>query len=1063
MVNRIRLKACRATKRALSRWAEYVFCHSLLAISSVLIAAAGNVPAAQKPRALQSVQQIRHLTADALSQLPEAHIRGVVTYYDPVVPNLFVQDGTGGIWVDLRGLNLHPPHPGQLLDLHGFAAPGFTPYISKPQWTILGASGPPKPIHVNYEQARTGVFDSQWVEMEGVVRSFIQEAEGHVLVIDVATPNGAFKVRVPGYQLPFPMQLVDAKVRFRGVCGTAFNRRNQIVAIHLFLPGMENAQVIDPAPADPFNVAITPIANIGRFSVDLSDIRRIKVKGTVTASFPQHGLFLMDSTGGLYAETQDGTPLGPGDEVEVIGFPASGSYTPVLKSATVRPTKRHQDVTPAAVTGRMALKGGYDAQLVTISGIVRGYHQHLNLYAPVIETDDHVAFEASLRNRPEGEWLGAIGTRVQLTGVCSVKSDENGNPSEFQIVLRTPSDSKILDSPPWLNAERGVLLLCVCALFTLAVAAWVFVLRRRVSRQTEIIRLKLENEAALEERYRRIFERNLTGLYIAGNDGNIIDCNDSCANILGFVDRAELLKHRQEASKVARQFLEEDAGVNQAGRQIVNAEHRFQRRDGSWGWVLSNIRHIQPKNDSENVIEGGLVDITDRKSAEERIQSLAYYDALTGLPNRILLQDRLAKALAGAKRHKDKVAVLFLDLDRFKNINDSLGHSYGDLLLQELATRLQTWAREQDTVARLGGDEFIVVLSSIHGTADAAISAERIAKAIGTEFTLQDRVINVTCSIGISMFPEHGEDVETLIKHADAAMYSAKEVGRNTFRFFTEGMNAEVLERLTLETSLRSAIEKQQLHLVYQPQFDAVTGAITCFEALVRWQHPEHGLVPPEKFISIAENSGMIVRIGEWVLKTACAEAKGWHSELGSPVPVAVNVSAVQFRQDGFCEMVKCALQETGLDPHFLELELTESLLVSNEDVMFEVLGELQAMGLRLAIDDFGTGYSSLNYLKRLPVTKLKIDKTFIEDLSAGSDDTAITTAIINMAKCLKLKVTAEGVEEEAQLLFLRNHGCDEVQGYLFGLPLTKAEAIARIKGCAALAHAASSGGTNIR
>jgi diguanylate cyclase (GGDEF)-like protein len=404
------------------------------------------------------------------------------------------------------------------------------------------------------------------------------------------------------------------------------------------------------------------------------------------------------------------------------------------------------------------------------------------------------------------------------------------------------------------------------------------------------------------------------------------------------------------------------------------------------------------------------------------------------------LQDRLAKALASAKRHKDKVGVLFLDLDRFKNINDSLGHSQGDLLLQELAIRLQTWAREQDTVARLGGDEFIVVLSSIKEAADAAVAAERVAHSISKEFNLRGRVLNITCSIGISMYPDHGEDPETLIKNADAAMYCSKEGGRNTFRYFTKEMNTEVLERLTLESSLHTALEKQQLYLMYQPQIDVATGRITCCEALVRWQHPDHGLVPPDRFIGIAENSGMIVPIGEWVLRTACAQAKVWQQEKDKAVPVAVNVSAVQFRQEGFCDMIKAALQDTGLDPRYLELELTESLLLSNEDVMFEVLGELQKMGVKLAIDDFGTGYSSLNYLKRIPVTKLKIDRTFIQDLAEGSDDAAITTAIINMAKCLKLKVTAEGVERQAQLSQLRKYGCDEAQGYFFGQPLSATE-----------------------
>lgn len=984
-----------------------------------------------------SVRQIRHLKPDALLNSPEVHLRGVVTYYDSVGPNLFVQDATGGIWVDLRGLSGDRPRPGQVLDITGIAASGFTPYISKPKWRVLGTASAPKPIHLSFGQASTGSFDGRWVEMDGVVRSFVQEAEGDVLVIDVATPTGSFKVRTPGYRAAFPMQLVDANVRFRGVCGAAFNRRHQLVSIHLLTPSVNDFDVLEPAPVDPFEVDISPIGKVRQFSADVADVHRVKVVGTVTARFPQRGLYLMDATGGLYVDTQDGTPARPGDEVEVIGFPSAGSYTPILKSASVRGSAKHREIAPADVTARQALKGGYDAQLVRIRGTVRGHRQHLNSYALVLESDDHVTFEAALSTPSEQKWMAPLGSKVVVTGVCSVRADENGNPLDFEIVLRTPDDIRVTAYPPWLTAEKAFGVVSLLAALTLAIAAWVFILRKRVREQTRVIELKLQNELALEERYRRIFERNVTGLYIADQSGTIKDCNEAFARILGFSNRADLLQRHAEAELLVNVFYDHlrDSGFGRE-KEITNAEHRLRRMDGSWGWVLSNAKHLE-QADGSAIIEGALVDITDRKTAEERIQFLAYYDSLTGLPNRTLLKDRLAKALAGAKRHREKLAVLFLDLDRFKYINDSLGHSYGDLLLQELSTRLQTWSREQDTIARLGGDEFVVILTSIKEVADAAIAAERIINAVKKEFVLRGQVLNVTCSIGISMFPDHGEDVETLIKNADAAMYCSKDEGGNNFRFFSEEMNAQVSERLTLENSLHMALEKQQFFLMYQPEIDVLTGTVTACEALLRWKHPELGMVPPDKFIKIAENSGLIIPIGEWVLRTACAEAKLWQKDSAIVVPVAVNVSAVQFRQDGFAHMVSRVLHDTGLNPELLELELTESLLLSNEDVMFQVLGQLQAMGLRLAIDDFGTGYSSLSYLKQFPVSKLKIDRSFIRDLGTNDDDdAAITAAIINMAKCLNLKVTAEGVENEAQLSLLRRHCCDEVQGYLFSKPV---------------------------
>jgi diguanylate cyclase (GGDEF)-like protein len=463
-------------------------------------------------------------------------------------------------------------------------------------------------------------------------------------------------------------------------------------------------------------------------------------------------------------------------------------------------------------------------------------------------------------------------------------------------------------------------------------------------------------------------------------------------------------------------------------------------------WFSANVRAVS-KDGVLVGYEGTNEDITARRVAEDRVQYLAYYDALTGLPNRSLLQDRLTKALAGARRYKHKVALLFLDLDRFKDINDSLGHSVGDILLQQVAERLEKWGREQDTVARLGGDEFLITLTQVKDLVDVAVAVERLMDAMTAAFIIQGHSLNVGCSIGVSMFPEHGTDCETLIRNADAAMYGAKDSGRNSFRFFAEDMNVQAIERLNLENNLRLALGKRELFLVYQPQMEVATGRITGLEALLRWQHPDFGLVPPDKFIRIAENSGLIVSIGEWVLRTACSQARKWQDEGLPEMTVAVNVSAVQFRQDGFCELIRSVLQETGLAAQYLELELTETLLLANADVTLSVLRELKSMGLTLAIDDFGTGYSNFTSLRRFGVSKLKIDRSFIRDVAMKPDDAAITAAIISMAKSLNLKVIAEGVEDEAQMSFLRAHHCDEIQGYLFSKPLAVDKVADKLRG----------------
>ena len=465
------------------------------------------------------------------------------------------------------------------------------------------------------------------------------------------------------------------------------------------------------------------------------------------------------------------------------------------------------------------------------------------------------------------------------------------------------------------------------------------------------------------------------------------------------------------------------------------------RSDSSQGWILTRGH---PQRNAKREIVGlcGIAqDITKRKLAETRVQYLAFYDALTGLPNRSLFQDRLGKAIAGARRRHDMLAVFFLDLDRFKIINDSLGHSTGDLLLRQVAERLKQQIREQDTVARVGGDEFLVVISDIHDISDAAKAAERIVAALSEAFAIQDRFLKVSCSLGISIYPEHGSDSETLIKNADAAMYGAKDGGRNGYRFFTKEMNTQVLERSQLEHGLRLALDRQELFLMYQPQIELQTGRLVGLEALVRWHSPELGLVSPDKFIRVAENSGLIIPLGEWVLETACSQIRKWRDQNLLAFTVAVNVSAIQFRQNGFRELIHKVLCNAGIAPHHLELELTESVLTTNADVMFSLLQDLKDMGIRLAIDDFGTGYSSLSYLRQFPVSKLKIDRSFIHDVATNSDAAAVATAVIGLARNLNLKVIAEGVETVAQLEFLRTHHCDEGQGYYFTAPLSLPEA----------------------
>jgi diguanylate cyclase len=423
----------------------------------------------------------------------------------------------------------------------------------------------------------------------------------------------------------------------------------------------------------------------------------------------------------------------------------------------------------------------------------------------------------------------------------------------------------------------------------------------------------------------------------------------------------------------------------------------------------------------------------ERKRYQEELEHHANYDGLTGLPNRQLLNDRLKQSVFG-QRHERSIAVVFIDLDHFKFVNDSLGHNTGDKLLRCVGERLQAAVRGCDTVARLGGDEFAIILND-QAREDVIFRAmQRIIATVSAPITIDNRELNVTCSAGISLYPQDGPDLETLLKNADTAMYRAKEHGRNNFQFFTAEMNRLVNERLTLEHSLRRALEREELLLHYQPRINLRSGRVEALEALLRWQHPQWGLLQPDRFISLAEETGLIVPIGNWVLHNACAQIRKWRAA-GLPITVSVNLSPRQLSSGGLVKTVTETLADTGVEPAHLELELTESIVMHDVKKATAALHELRSIGIRLSIDDFGTGYSSLSYLRRLPVTAVKIDKTFVHDIDAGPDRGILARAIISLGHALNLKVCAEGVETQAQLDFLAAQQCDDVQGYYFGKP----------------------------
>ena len=549
---------------------------------------------------------------------------------------------------------------------------------------------------------------------------------------------------------------------------------------------------------------------------------------------------------------------------------------------------------------------------------------------------------------------------------------------------------------------------------------------------------------------RDVLEAAPDALVIVNDAGEIVELNTPTTQLFGY-ERTELLGRPIEVLVPAGY-----RGLHVSQRRGYHGEpHRRPmgggpelhglKKDGSEFPVEVSLSPLATRNGT--VVIAAVRDITARKRAEaermhlireravfEEISRLARRDALTGLPNRTLLSDRLTAAIASAVRHKQHLAVLFLDLDRFKQVNDSLGHETGDQLLRSVADRLGRIVRTSDTVSRQGGDEFVVLLPEV-SRHEVARVARKIVGAVAGPHRVDGHQFHVTTSVGVALYPDDGADAETLIKNADVAMYYAKEHGRDSVQFFTPDMNARIVERQALEGSLRGAVDRSEFTLYYQPKIDLKTGGLIGAEALLRWQHPERGLVLPDRFVPVAEETGMIVAIGRWVLREACRQAREWQSAGLAPIPIAVNISAIEFRSKGFLEAVKAILEETGLDPRYLELELTETVLMENAAASAQVLNDLKSIGVRLAVDDFGTGYSSLSYLMQFPIDSLKVDQSFIREI-AGRTGSPIVKAVISMGKSLKHRVIAEGVETEEQLAFLQAHECEEGQGFHFCRPL---------------------------
>jgi diguanylate cyclase (GGDEF)-like protein/PAS domain S-box-containing protein len=1017
-----------------------VFVNSLEDIEVVELAAPAPLPPGAKPP-LQSVQGIHRMSkAEAAKSLP-VELQGVVTYSDPEWGLLFIRDRTGSIYVNVHGQNkLYPPGTSVLVD--GVTSAGdVLPDLVQPSVQIIGQGVLPTPEQRSVPQLNAGGSDSDWVVTEGVLRPC--DKTWARICFRIFDGKEFAWVIVPHPDNPAAQRLIGATVKVTGVAGSHMNADNKRVGAQVFANSLEDIEVEAPSLQDSFSSAPMPIGNLRVAEADRRFSHQIHVRGTVTWESPEQ-FFIQDNTGSLSIETAEPVDVHAGSTVDVVGFPSHGDLSALqlsdssLRVAAIRSSKNN--VVPLDLSAEEVLKNHLNGRRVRLRAHLISQTATATEYLLLLD-DGRQRFSAKLlRSNAARELVGlASDSNLELTGVAVIRSATPQWPESLQLLVDSPADIVVLGGNNWLTLKRGLSILggmVVCILVSLV---WVKQLRSIVRKQTTIIRARLENELQLETKYQRLFERNLAAVFCWRPDGVIFDFNLAFVKMLGFRTREEFAGHSYWDFEVHPNEREQLRLALLEGA-VSNRDTSLRRDDGIPVQLLMNITPVDTPDGK--VYETTAIDVTQLRHNQaelQRAKDAAVYesrnDALTGLHNRRFMSDELNSILARATREKSMIGVIYLDLDGFKAVNDSLGHSIGDSLLVEVAKCLRSRVRAADVLARLGGDEFLVLLCGLHASEEAAKVAAELLETISNPLSVEGHDITIGASIGISIFPDSAMSGEELLRQADSAMYAAKREGKNRVMYFTPEIGSLVHERLTLENELRGAIARNEISVHYQPEFEVATLRLVRFEALARWTHPTLGQIPPDKFIPIAEESGLIVALGAYIMQLACAEAVKWQGILPCPVQVAVNVSSIQLHRKGFVEEVGFTLRQTGLKPELLQIEFTESVMLGGALSSADPMHRLRSLGISLAIDDFGTGYSCLSYLPSLPFDALKIDRSFVRDLGKIPESESMVRTLISLANNIGMRVIVEGVETQEQLELIRTYGADEVQGYLLGCP----------------------------
>jgi diguanylate cyclase (GGDEF)-like protein len=927
-------------------------------------------------RQLTSIASVRALSEETIRTAPPVKIAGVITYSDSDLRQLFLQDSTAGIFLKYAGSPV-ALHQGEMITVTGLANDGdFAPVIVAPKFTPMGAARLPKPVPMNM-QTKYGLLDSLYGQVEGVVHPSREEQYPKHTTFYLHTALGPVHVDVAQNGTPsnFMANLQDATVRARGVVGEIFNSRKQLIGLQLTISNLKDIEVIEPGSSNPFEKSPTRISNLLKYSPGSRPDHRVVVSGTVTML--GNGFFyIQDQTGGVRIEG-DTSGLHLRDAVDAAGYASPTGYSPALTDAVVKARPQSSVVNPQLVTTDMMSEGHLDSQLVSIEATFLGVENSTGARTLSVTSGGHT-FQAVLYLKDTGQPFISpqVGSLLRLTGICSVEVDR-GNTGN--LLKKDPVAFKLnIGSPADIQVLEG--------------GTWRTFLHSPM----------------------------LVGILIL-------------AVILSAGRIVMLLLRIESKNKELRAANEKDDAI----RQLIGAMHevRLKKQFTSRVSVPEADELALLGTEFNHMIEELHVRDIGMAEAEAKLRQQALSDVLTGLPNRRRLSDRLSHSVAIAKRNGSLVAMLYIDLDGFKLVNDSFGHNFGDMLLIRVAERLSKRIRESDTLSRLGGDEFAVVMVGIKTVEHAELLAQTLLQVIASPFEIDGQTIRIGASIGICLFPNQANDESELLQFADTAMYSAKRSGKNRIVLFTKDLGESVRERLTIENQLRCALENGEISVHYQPEFEIGSTYPIRFEALARWTHPTLGNIPPLKFIPIAEESGLIVPLGAYIMERACADCMSWQSKGGTPIEVAVNVSTVQFSRDSFVDEVETTLKKTGLNPRLLQLEVTESVMLGGLQGSIATIKRLQSIGVTVAIDDFGTGYSALSYIEKLPFNALKIDRSFVREIVQRSETKAMVRSLILFAQELGMKVIVEGIESEAQLRAIQEIGADEAQGYFLGRP----------------------------